>query len=89
MTDVVQFFLQREIVETFERKAEKQTDSPIKKEVSVPKGSLDIRFAAANRRRIGYTPVCRHWLSRPYRADFIGCVVTDGEDKIESRCAGL
>ncbi len=40
MTDVVEFFLQSEIVESFERKAEKETDSPIEQEVGVAKGSL-------------------------------------------------
>ena len=41
------------------------------------------RRKARHGSRVGNAPMGRHWVPRPYWADFTGRVIADGEDEVE------
>ena len=63
-SDRVDFFLQRETIESGERKVEKETDPSVQQKKGVAKSFLDLVFRSLNGSWIGDAPVRRHWLPR-------------------------
>ena len=86
--DLVEFLLEREIVEAGKRQAQKQADSAIEQEESFAKGAL-ISLCSLNGGGIGNAPMRGHRLAGPHRADFLRRVVADREDEIELGRPGL
>src|ERR1017187_491867 len=84
-SDVVNFFLQRETIQSRKRQTQEQTDSSIQEKARIAKSSFHLLLWTPHGRRIGHAPVRGHWLARPYRAHLVGRVVTDRKNKIELR----
>jgi len=87
MTNVFNLLLYGKRVEAGQRKAQEQTDSAFKRYIRVAKRFLDLRLCARDRSGVRGTPMCRHWLTGPDWADFLGCVIANREYKIEFRSA--
>src|SRR5450631_2755393 len=81
--DVVDFLLEREPVEGREREAQEEADSSIQQKESFTESLLHLLFGSLHGGGIGDTPVGGHRLARPHRADFVRCIVTNGENEIE------
>ena len=89
LADVVEFPLESEAVESLQGKAEEETDSAIEDQEGVSEGAFGIGLSPANGGRVGHTPMSRHRLTGPYRADLFGGVVTDGQDEVKFGSSGL
>src|SRR6476646_8517674 len=83
MTNAVEFLPEGEVIESLQRKAEKQADSAIQNKKRLAKRPFDLRLAPASCCGIGNTPMGRHRLPGPHRADLVCRVVTNGEHKVE------
>lgn len=80
---LVDFLLYGELAESREHQREEEKDSPIKDGEGVAKGALYFFRCAYSGSRIGHSPMGRQGLPRPNRADFLGSVVADSEDKMK------
>src|SRR5579863_8783647 len=83
LPDVAKLCVEFQIVESVKREGEKQTDSSLQKEKGIPERPLDVGFTATNSRRIRNAPMRSRGMTRPYRADFVGSIVTNGKNEIE------
>jgi hypothetical protein len=84
-SDLVEFFLQRKTIQSGKGQTQEQTDSSIEEQECVTESSFHLLLHAAHCSGIGHTPVRGQRLARPYRADFVGRVITDRKNKIEPR----
>src|SRR5277367_6223763 len=85
LPDAVDFFLESECVQALHRQGEKKTDSAVQRHIRISESALhNFRFPNHSC-RVWNAPVRRHRLTRPDRADFLGCVVAHREDEIEMR----
>ena len=82
-------FLDRECVERGERKAKEKSDSAVKHDKGVAKGTLQFVGSTDCPARIRYSPMRRHRLATPNGADFARRTVANREDKLHFRCAWL
>src|SRR5882762_8573271 len=80
--DAVDFFLDRQFVETCERQAEEQTDAAFEEQVGIAKSAFDLLRSTLGQRGIGNTPMRGHGLAGPDGTHFQGRVVANGKDKI-------
>ena len=87
--DMVDFFLDGELVESREGKAEEQADPAVQDKEGVAKSAVDLLWAASDGSGIGDTPMRGDGLSGPNGADFLSGIVADGKDKVHRRSAGL
>jgi hypothetical protein len=72
-----------------ERQAEEEFDAAFESEEGVAEGALKLFRRAGRHGGIGNTPVSSDRLTGPNRADFVGGVVTDGDDDMHLWRAGL
>src|SRR5258707_5220351 len=86
---MVEFPLDCQAFEILQRQEEEQTDSAIEQEKCFTERALDVGGSASYRCGIRYAPMRSDGLAGPQRAHFPGGVVTDGQDKIKLRRAGL
>src|ERR1039458_2755507 len=89
MTDLIDFLLDGQFVETRQWQAQEKTDPAVENHESLAEGLLDLLGCAGYCGRVRYTPVRGHRLPRPDRADFFGSVVTDGKHEVQVRGVGL
>src|SRR2546429_6928981 len=68
-------------------KEKKERYSRLENHECVSKGVFFLLWCPRHCGRVGNAPVRCHWLTRPERASFLGCVVANGEHKIKVRCA--
>jgi hypothetical protein len=87
LTDAVDFFLYGECVQTRERKAKKNANSSVEHKESFTKRFLDLFRRALDRCRVRNASVRGHGLTGPNGTDFLGGVITNGENEIHTwRC---
>lgn len=89
MTDLIDFLLDGQFVETRQWQAQEKTDSAVENHESLTEGLLDLLGCAGYCGRVRYAPVRGHRLARPDRANFFGGVVTNGEHEIQVGGVGL
>jgi hypothetical protein len=83
LLNVVAFLLQRERVERRERKTEKQADASVEHGESLTESMLDLFWRSPDGGGVGYSPMCRHGLTRSQRTDLIRSGIADCEDEIK------
>src|SRR5271165_2207533 len=88
MSNTVDSFLNRQLVEAGEWQREEQADPAVKGHECLAIGTFDFVRSSFDRGGIGNAPVRRHRLARPDRAYFLRGVVADGEDEVHLRRAG-
>jgi hypothetical protein len=88
MTDAVHFFFGG-LVEAGERKREEQIDTAFKVNESVVEGAGNFFGSALDGGGIGNAPMRGDGMAGPDGADFLGSVITDGDDEIKFGRIGL
>src|SRR5215472_9333969 len=83
VSNVVDFFLECQFAELLDRKGEEQADPPVEHEECIAVSTLDFSSTAFNSGGVGNAPMGSNWLSGPDRANFLRCVVADGEDEVQ------
>ena len=81
--------LQGQTVELVEGQIHENVDAVLQVRVSAEEGAALLLVGAFHRGGIFQTPVGRHWLAGPDRADFRRRVVADGEDEVHFGGTGL
>jgi hypothetical protein len=74
------------MIDGFKRKAEKQTNPCVEPDKRFSIGSLNFIVCAFDLCRVGNSPMSSRWMPRPYRANFIRCVVAHSENEVHCRC---
>ena len=82
MADVIDFSLDRQLVQTRKGQAQEQADSSFELEVGIAKGMFDLLWRTFQCGGIGNAPMRRHGLPRPDGTRFLRRIVANGEDKI-------
>jgi hypothetical protein len=83
LSDLVDFFLEREGVERCYRQAKEETDASVERLKCLAIGAFDLVRCSLNGGWIGDAPKCCHRLARPERAHFFRCVVAHRKNKAE------
>src|SRR5207249_10499747 len=78
-----------ELVQASKGEAQKERDSPFENHECVSKGAFYLFWCTRHCGRVGNAPVRCHWLTRPERASFLGCIVANRQHKTNVRCVRL
>jgi hypothetical protein len=84
-TDAIDFFLNRQLVETREGQREEEADSAVEHHEGIAKRLVDLFRRTGNSRGIGNTPMRGHWSAGPHGTNFVRSVVANREHKIDVR----
>lgn len=89
MTDPIDLSFGRHAVESGQREAHEELNATVEMQVGVTKGTFYLIRRSGYRCRIRDSPMGGHRMAGPDRADFVRCVVADGEDEIHVRRVGF
>src|SRR5215472_4283299 len=88
-SDLLDFLLDRQFIETGKRQAQEQADAAIEYVEGIAKDTFYALCRSFDGSRIGNAPICGHWLTRPNGAHFFGGVITNSNDEIHFWSARL
>jgi hypothetical protein len=88
-SNLLDFLLDRQFIETRKRQAQQQANSAIENVEGITKGTFYALWRPFDGSRVGNAPIRGHWLTRPNRADFFGRVITNSNNEIHFWSARL
>jgi hypothetical protein len=88
LADPVDFFLDRERIETLKGQGEEETDSAVEHNEGVAKCPFNLFRRSRHQRRVRHTPMRGRRLTRPDGAHFLHGVVADRKNEVQLRRPG-